>query len=152
MEEPPAARDGDLTVGPAGAHGRSGGGVRAVGHAEVFAALAGLSFAAARFLPLLDVPYECPFRALTGLPCVTCGMTHAFVHLAHGEAAAALLASPAGALLAALAWTFAAAAVLRLAAGLRWPSPSPGAARALALAGAAALLANWAFLVVASRS
>jgi hypothetical protein len=123
-----------------------------VGHAEVFAVLAALSFAAARFLPLLDVPYPCPFRALTGLPCATCGMTHAFVHLAHVEVAAALRASPAGALLAALAWTFAVVAALRPAAGLRWPSPSPGAARALAVAGAAALLANWAYLVVASRT
>jgi hypothetical protein len=126
--------------------------VRAVGHAEVFAAIAALSFAAARFLPLLDLSYECPWRALTGLPCATCGMTHAFFHLAHGEAAAALHASPAGALLAGLAWAFAAAAALRLAAGLRWPSLTPGAARALAVVGAAALLANWAFLVVASRS
>jgi uncharacterized protein DUF2752 len=125
---------------------------RSVGHAEVFAALGALSFAAARFLPLLDVPYECPFRALTGLPCPTCGMTHAFVHLARGEVSLALHASPAGALLAALAWGFAAAAVVRLAAALRWPSPSPGLARALALTCAAALLANWAFLVVASRS
>jgi uncharacterized protein DUF2752 len=126
--------------------------LRTVGHAEVFAAIAALSFAAARFLPLLDVPYACPFLALTGLPCATCGMTHAFVHLAHGEVAPALQASPAGALLAALAWTFAAAAAVRVAAGLSWPAPSPRAARALALAGAAALLANWAFLVVASRS
>ncbi|MFL5262503.1 MAG: DUF2752 domain-containing protein [Anaeromyxobacteraceae bacterium] len=126
--------------------------MRTFGHVEAFAAIAALSFGAARFLPLLDLPYACPFRALTGLPCATCGMTHAFVHLAHGEAALAFQASPAGALLAALAWAFAAAAALRLAAGLSWPSPSPRAARALALAGAAALLANWAFLVVASRS
>jgi uncharacterized protein DUF2752 len=137
-------------VDPATASGRRTG--RALGHAEAFALIAALSFAAARFLPLLDIPYSCPFLALTGLPCATCGMTHAFVHLARGEATLALRASPAGALLAALAWAFAGAAAVRLAAGLSWPSPSPRAARALALAGAAALLANWAFLVVASRS
>ena len=62
---------------------------REFGHLEVFAALFALSFLAARLLPLLALPYACPFRALTGIPCATCGMTHAFVHLAHGEARAA---------------------------------------------------------------
>lgn len=31
----------------------------------------------------------CPFRALTGLPCPGCGMTHAFVCLGHGNLALA---------------------------------------------------------------
>jgi hypothetical protein len=122
---------------------------RAAGHAEVYALLAALSFLAARFLPVLELGFVCPFRALTGLPCATCGMTHAFVHLAHGEAAAALAASPLGALLAAGAWAFALAAVLRLALGLSWRPPGPGVARAAAAAAVGALLANWAFLVVA---
>lgn len=35
-------------------------------------------------------PVTCLFRLLTGLPCPTCGMTHAFVALGHGDAARAV--------------------------------------------------------------
>ena len=124
---------------------------RSFGHAEVFAALSALSFLAARFLPLLDLGLECPFRALAGIPCATCGMTHAFVHAARLEVAEALSASPAGALLAAGAWAFAVADAARLALGLPFPSPGPRLARAAAAGAVAALLANWAFLVIAHR-
>ncbi|HEY7725810.1 MAG TPA: DUF2752 domain-containing protein [Anaeromyxobacteraceae bacterium] len=119
------------------------------GHAEVFAGLFALSWLAARFLPLLEVGRACPFRAATGVPCATCGMTRAFVALAHGDVSRALAASPLGALLAAGAWAFALAAGLRLALGLPWPRLGAGAGRAAALVGLGALLANWAWLVVA---
>ena len=122
---------------------------RSFGHLEVFAALFALSFLAARLLPLLELPYDCPFRALTGLPCATCGMTHAFVHLAHGEATAALAASPLGAMLAACAWLLAAVDAVRLALAMPAPQLGAGASRALVGVGLVALLANWAFLVVA---
>jgi hypothetical protein len=125
---------------------------RRFGHAEPFAILAALSFAAARWLPLLDLPYACPWKALLGWPCATCGMTHAFVHLAHGQPGAALAASPLGALLAAGAWTFAAVDAARLALGAPLPAPGPRLARACAVAAGVALLANWAFLVVAHRA
>lgn len=128
------------------------GQARRFGHGEVFALLSALSFLAARFLPLLDLPFACPFRAITGLPCATCGMTHAFVHLAHGELVSALGASPLGALLAALAWAFAFLDLLRLLAGAPWPRPGPRAARGLAATALGALLANWAFLLVAARA
>jgi Protein of unknown function (DUF2752) len=121
------------------------------GHGEVFAVLFALSFAAARFLPVLALGYACPFRALTGLPCATCGMTRAFVRLAHGELGGAVAASPYGALLAAAGWLFAALAVLRALAGAPWPALPPGRARGLAVLAAGALLANWAFLVIANR-
>jgi hypothetical protein len=122
---------------------------RSFGHPEVFASLFALSFLAARFLPLLELGYTCPFHALTGLPCATCGMTRAFVFLAHGEAARALAASPLGAAAAALAWGFALLAALRMALGRPWPRVAPGAARAAAGLGGVALLANWAYLVIA---
>jgi len=119
------------------------------GHGEVFAGLFALGFLAARFLPLLEIGYRCPFRAATGIPCATCGMTHAFVLLARGEVGRALSASPLGALLAAGTWAFALLALARQATGRPWPEPSPRLVRAAALLGAGALFANWAYLVIA---
>ncbi|HET7824569.1 MAG TPA: DUF2752 domain-containing protein [Anaeromyxobacter sp.] len=120
---------------------------RRFGHAEVFAAIAALSFLVARFAPVLGVPFTCPLKGIAGIPCATCGMTHAFVHLAHGDVAAALAASPLGALLAAGAWLYAALDAARLALGAPFPVPSAGAVRAAAAAGVVATLANWAYLL-----
>ncbi len=118
------------------------------GHAEVFAAIALLSLLVARFVPVLAIPFTCPLRGLAGIPCATCGMTHAFVHLAHGEVSRAFGASPLGALLAAGAWLYAIADLVRVAAGGPLPDPGPRAARAAAALGVTAVLANWAWLVV----
>ncbi len=122
-----------------------------IGHPEVFAAIAALSFLVARFVPVLSLHLACPMRTLAGIPCATCGMTHAFVALAHGRLAAAWDASPLGAALAAGAWLYALADAARLAAGWPFPVPGPRALRAVTAAGVAALLANWAWLVEASR-
>ncbi len=118
------------------------------GHPEVFAAIAALSFLAARLLPVLSVPFTCPLKAMAGIPCATCGMTHAFVWLAHGEVRLALAASPLGALLAALAWLFAAADLLRVSLGAPWPVPDARSLRGVAVAGVAALFLNWAYLLL----
>jgi hypothetical protein len=118
------------------------------GHPEVFASIALLSFLVARFVPVLGIPYLCPLRGLAGIPCATCGMTHAFVHLAHGEIARAIAASPLGALLAASAWLYALADAVRVAAGAPLPVPSTRALRGATALGIAAVLANWACLLV----
>jgi hypothetical protein len=118
------------------------------GHAEVFAAIAVLSFLVARFVPVLAVPWACPLRTLAGIPCATCGMTHAFVRLAHGEVAGALAASPLGALLAAGAWLYALLDLVRVAAGAPLPSAPPRAVRAAATLAAVAVAVNWAWLLV----
>lgn len=117
------------------------------GHVEVFAAIAALSFLVARFVPLLGLPYTCPLKGLAGIPCATCGMTHAFVHLAHGDLSLALTASPLGALLAGAAWLFAAADGVRVALGAPLPIPPARAVRVATAAGLVALLANWAWLL-----
>lgn len=46
---------------------------------------------------IVGVP--CTFRAFTGIPCPTCGMTTSFAHMARGEIAQALHAQPMGAAL-----------------------------------------------------
>jgi hypothetical protein len=147
-----------IALGPPGAAAPCGDparrrpvdGVR-FGHAEVLAAIAALTFFVARFVPVVGLLPPCPFRAGLGIPCASCGMTRAFVALARGDVAAAVAASPLGALLAAAAWGFAALAVLRPAIRFRWPDPGPAAARAAALAGVGALLVNWGWLVVSGR-
>src|SRR6266568_116226 len=102
------------------------------GHLEVFALLGAASFVAARFFPLLALRFRCPLLALTGWPCPTCGMTRAFVRLSHGRLEGALSASPLGALLAAAAWAFGAAALAAWAVGRPLPPPARPAQRALA--------------------
>ena len=119
--------------------------VHAVGLA---AAAAALLFGAA-VLPIDAPPFSlliCPFRLATGLPCLTCGCSHAFHFFVRGQLAAALAANPLGALLALgcalhLCWT-----LLRLC-GLRW-APVVEPTRALRFAALGAVAANWAFLAL----
>ena len=119
------------------------------GHPEVFALICALSFLTARFLPLLELGYPCPFRELTGWPCATCGMTHAFVYLAHGDVWRAVTANPLGALLALGAWSFAVADLLRVLAALPLPRLGARGARTAARLGIAAVAANWLFVLLA---
>lgn len=119
---------------------------RALGHAEVYALFILLSFLAARFLPLLALPYPCPWKALTGIPCATCGMTHAFVRLAHGQVAEAFRWNPLGALFAAAAWAFAALDLVRVVAGLSFPVVPQEKLGLWLRVGVAAFFANWAYL------
>ncbi len=116
--------------------------VHALGLAAVSAAL----LVGAVIVPLDSPLLFCPFRAATGLPCFGCGCTHAFHFLVRGEFAAALSASPLGALLALacavhLLWT-----ALRLC-GLPY-APVLEPTRRLRWAAAGALAANWIFLVL----
>ncbi len=89
----------------------------------------------------------CPFRAITGIPCPTCGSTHAAVALMHGRLGAALAANPL-ATFAGIAF-FAGGLAAPVWAALRWPvldvpAPLP---RWLRAAIVAALLASWAYLI-----
>jgi hypothetical protein len=115
---------------------------------EAFAAIAALSFLVARLVPVLAFHSECPFRTLTGLPCASCGMTHAFVALARGELAGAWSASPLGALLAGGAWLYALLDLLRVGAGLPWPNLSEKAWRAMAVGVVGAAAINWGWMLL----
>jgi hypothetical protein len=123
-----------------------------LGIPEAFALVAASTFLAARVLPLLDVHAECPFRLVTGLPCATCGMTHAFVALARGDVAAAWAASPLGALLAGGAWLYALLDLFRIARGRPWTSLSPRAWRAVAVLTLSATAVNWAWMLWRARA
>ncbi len=123
-----------------------------LGIPEAFALVAAASFLVARFAPVLSFHSECPFRALTGLPCASCGMTHAFVALAHGDAAGAWSASPLGALLAGGAWIFALLDLARVAAGIPWPRLSDRAWRAMAVGVVGAAALNWAWMLLRAGS
>ncbi|MFL5397769.1 MAG: DUF2752 domain-containing protein, partial [Myxococcales bacterium] len=73
------------------------------GNAIVISALHLAALSAAGVLPLDAPPLSllaCPFRAITGLPCLGCGCVHAFAAVARLEFGAAFLANPLGALVA----------------------------------------------------
>ena len=102
-----------------------------------------------RFLPRLAgfLP-GCPFRRLTGLPCLSCGTTRAALSLLRGDLAAAFHFNP---LSTVLALAFLAGGILApLWALLRWPVPDalPAATPARRAAGVAFLLAAWGWQVI----
>ncbi len=90
----------------------------------------------------------CPFKALTGLPCATCGSGRTMMALLHFEPLSALQLNP-GATIAWIAWTVfavygAVVVVLRLPRlrihGLRLT-------RGLVIAGMLVAVVNWAYLI-----
>jgi hypothetical protein len=103
------------------------------------------------WLALAPFVPACPFRTITGIPCPTCGTTHAVLALLNGRLGDAFAASP----LAALAGIgFVAGGLLApMWATFNWPvpdvpTPLPRWARAAIVA---TLLAGWAYLIVSLR-
>ena len=121
-------------------------------HALGLAGVMGLLVA--RFVPVARLPvWRCALREHTGWPCPGCGLTRAAEGLAHLRLGFAFESNPLGALVGCL---LAGAAVLGL---LQWvfrlplpvPRFSPGEARAGRATVVAALLANYAFVIVQTR-
>jgi hypothetical protein len=73
-----------------------------------------LHLAGGSLLPALPKAVLCPFKALTGLPCPGCGMTHAFLALGRLDPAGAWAANPLVFPLAALTALYAAGRVPRV--------------------------------------
>ena len=102
------------------------------------------------WLALAPLAPACPFRTWTGVPCPTCGTTHAAVAMLHGEIGAAFAANP---LAAAAGICFIVGGVVApVWAALAWPipqlpAPLPRWARASVIA---VLLASWIYLIVKS--
>jgi hypothetical protein len=103
------------------------------------------------WLALAPLLPACPFRALTGVPCLSCGTTRAAMALLDGRVVDALLVNP----LAALAGLgFIAGGIIApvwALLGLKVPSVPPVAPRALRIALALVLLAGWAWVILAQQ-
>ncbi|MDE3154941.1 MAG: DUF2752 domain-containing protein [Acidobacteriota bacterium] len=98
-------------------------------------------------------PIACPLRAATGIPCPTCGATHAFAALVDGHLAASFWFNPAVPIAAAVALVFVPYTFATSAFGLPRLRLDLNAAERRALKGVGwlALVALWAFLVVTTR-
>ena len=97
----------------------------------------------------LPVP-QCTFRALTDLPCVTCGATRAAMALLQGDLFAAWRSNPLVfvAIAAVLIFDlYALAVLLARARRLRVAFPARRMRAALAAIGSAAVLLNWIYLL-----
>jgi len=84
---------------------------------------------------ILGMPSPCPFFHLTGLPCPGCGLTRAFVCIAHGHGSEAFHWHPLGPLL------FGGAALYVVGTLLKWRWPDE---KRLIVALASALILCWA--------
>jgi hypothetical protein len=105
------------------------------------------------FLPVrLGVWLVCPLRILTGIPCATCGATHAAIHLLRLELWGAIRANP---LVALLGLGAAAACVLGTPLWLagRLPRVRMGrrGLKLLRVAVIVAVLTNWLYLILTLR-
>jgi hypothetical protein len=65
-----------------------------VEYSLIYGTIGILILLAAGFIPLSYIPFSCPFKIITGLPCPTCGGIRAFIHLAHLDPAGALVMNP----------------------------------------------------------
>ena len=93
---------------------------------------------------------RCTFRAITGLPCVTCGATRGAVALLHGDLLAAFWLNPLAFLaMAAVALfdLYASAVLLTRAPRLRISFPARGARPILVAISCGALVLNWLYLL-----
>jgi hypothetical protein len=114
--------------------------------------LVGLTIA--RFIPVARLPFwSCQFRRLTGWPCPGCGLTRAADRLAHLHFAGALLANPLGTLVGFFFVLTTVYMVVHLLVGLPTPEIelSQPEGRRVRIGLAAALLTNYAFVIVQTR-
>lgn len=119
----------------------------------IFLAIGFVAAVAVGVLHLDRLPFTvCAFKAVTGLPCMTCGTTRTLGLLVAGDVQGAFRMSPlaaaAGVLLS--AWGLADLWLLRRGAALRVET-GPGLARAVRLILVAAVGANWAYLIAFGR-
>ena len=94
----------------------------------------------------------CAFKALTGLPCPTCGSTRAAAQLAHLDLAGGFAMNPLFVASAGVLAAWGIADLLLMARGRALGvEVAPAIGRALRVAAVAAILANWGYLIAAGR-
>ena len=121
-------------------------------HALGLAGVTGLLVA--RFVPVARLPFwRCVFREHTGWPCPGCGLTRAADGLSHLRLGFAFESNPLGALVGCLMACAAVLGLVQWAFRLSLPVPrlSPEEARASRVALVAAVVANYAFVIVQTR-
>lgn len=109
----------------------------------------------ARFIPVDRLPFwHCVIREHTGWPCPGCGLTRALQGLAHGRLGYAFESNPLGALGGCLLAAVALVAAVQYAFRLPLPLPAPSAreARMGRVGLLVAVLANYAFVIVQTRT
>lgn len=119
----------------------------------IFGAIGLLGTAAVGVFHLDRLPFSvCFLKALTGIPCPTCGSTRAVGCLAHGDLPGAFGMNPLATLafLALVPWAMADLALLTRGRALG-VSASPRTGHVLRVAAVVAVLANWAYLIAAGR-
>lgn len=106
----------------------------------------------AGFFPFGKLPPLCTFKHLTGLPCLTCGMTRSWVSMVHGDVAQALAWNPVGAALCVLTLLWCLYLIGRLAGApaLRLDT-SAAERRALRIGLVVGIAANWVFVFAEGR-
>lgn len=119
----------------------------------IFAAIGALAALVVGLLRLDRLPVPlCYVKALSGMPCPTCGSTRALGRLFDADLAGAFAMNPLAALLALglLLWGAADLALLRRGRALA-VELEPPLGRWLRIAAILAILANWAYLVASGR-
>jgi hypothetical protein len=129
---------------------RAGSREPGVDHELIWGAIGLIALVAARFVPpaLTDF-YDCPFHTITGIPCLTCGMTRSFRHMVHGRFLDAFSLNPLGALFCIFTVLYIIYALAVTA--FRLPRPrirleTPASRLTLRLGLPGILLINWAYL------
>ena len=113
----------------------------------IYGTIALLALIAGRFLPVQELMPSCVFRALTGIPCPTCGATRSLVRLAHGDLSASFGMNPAVALAIFGSMLFFLYDLVALFSGSRLSLlPTPLEAKLIRAGAVAVLLAHWASL------
>jgi hypothetical protein len=60
----------------------------------IYGSIAVMALLAARYLPISNMLPACTFKAVTGIPCPTCGTTRSLMYLAYGDITGSLIMNP----------------------------------------------------------